>query len=299
MRKIKLNAFDGKKISVTVWDDVLHTTGGIYLCHGMAEHPDRYDRLAKKLNGLGYIVLADDHRGHRYNADGENGQVEGDSFNKTILDMNLIIDYITKKYGVNVAIISHSYGSFLTQAYLERYSQKVKGAIMSGTAYMKNPLLSVGYAIASIQKLIFGEKKTGKLLNKMSFGAFNKPFASQGQDFAWLSRDKEEVDKYEKDPNCGYPMSIGFFKSFFSGILSMYGRNVNAISKKLPILIAVGSEDPVSNKAKAARKLYDYYKKAGLNVDIKIYENARHEILNETNRDQVTSDMIEFIEKLF
>ncbi len=299
MNRIKLTAEDGFGVSVNVWDTVINKVGGVYICHGMAEHPDRYDRLAKKLNSLGFVVLADDHRGHRYSAAGENGQVDGDSFNQSVRDMRMIVDYMQRTYGVKVAILGHSYGSFLTQAYLERYSGTIKGAVLSGTAYMKNPLLSVGYLIASIQKAILGGKKTGKLINTLSFGSYGKPFKSQGQEFAWLSRDKAEVDKYEKDPNCGYAMSIGFFHSFFGGILSMYGKNVRFIGKELPILIAIGSDDPVSRGGKDARKLYNYYKNAGLNVAYKEYEGARHEILNETNRDEVTADIIAFIDKMF
>ncbi|MGI6213939.1 MAG: lysophospholipase [Christensenellales bacterium] len=300
MKRIKLSASDGSNISVNVWDGVLlNKVGGVYISHGMAEHPDRYDRLAKKLNSLGYIVLADDHRGHRLSAAGKNGQVEGDSFNQTVEDMRMIIDYMKRTYGVKVALLGHSYGSFLAQAYLERYSSTIQGAILSGTAYMKSPLLAMGYLIASVQKLFLGGKKTGNLINTLSFGSYGKPFKSQGQQFAWLSRDKQEVDKYEKDPDCGYAMSIGFFHSFFKGILSMYGKNVNNIKKELPILIAVGSDDPVSRQSKDAKKLYDYYKKAGLNAELKIYPGARHEILNETNREEVSADMIAFINKLF
>ncbi len=299
MNRIKLTAADGFAISVNVWDGVFNKVGGIYICHGMAEHPDRYDRLAKKLNSLGFIVLADDHRGHRYSAAGKNGQVEGDSFNQTVEDMRMIVGYMQQTYGVKVAILGHSYGSFLTQAYLERYSGTIKGAVLSGTAYMKNPLLSVGYIIASVQKLIFGGKKTGKLINMLSFGSYGKPFKSQKQEFAWLSRDVQEVAKYENDPNCGYAMSIGFFHSFFGGILSMYGKNVKFIEKNLPILIAIGSDDPVSRGGKDAEKLFNYYKKAGLNVTYKVYEGARHEILNEINRDEVTADIVGFLDKLF
>lgn len=300
MKRIKLSTADGASISVNVWDNLLlGRVGGVYISHGMAEHPDRYDRLAKKLNSLGYIVLADDHRGHRLSAAGNNGQVDGDSFNQTVADMGMIISYMKKTYGVKVAMLGHSYGSFLAQAYLERYSDSIEGVILSGTAYMKSPLLRMGYTIASIQKLFLGGKKTGKLINTLSFGSYGKPFASQGQEFAWLSRDKAEVDKYEKDPNCGYAMSIGFFHSFFKGILSMYGGNVNNINKELPILIAIGGDDPVSRQGKDAEKLYNYYKKAGLNASFKVYDGARHEILNETNKEEVAADMIAFINKLF
>jgi|CZCB01.1.fsa_nt_gi alpha-beta hydrolase superfamily lysophospholipase len=299
MKQIKMDTFDKQKISVNIWDNVENIKGGILISHGMAEHPDRYDDFALFLNKLGYVVVADDHRGHRFSAAGEKGQVSGNSFVQTIKDMDMLIDYIKNTYNTEVVLIGHSYGSFLSQAYMEKYSNKLKGVILSGTAYMKSALVASGLAIASIQNAIFGPDKPGKLIDKMSFGAYNKPFESQGQKFAWLSRDKEQVDKYEKDEYCGYVMSLGFYKSFFKGIMSMYGEDALNINKKLPILIAVGSDDPVSQQAKLAAKLYDFYKGLGLNVSYKVYEGARHEILNEINREEVYNDFKEFIEKIF
>lgn len=299
MKQVKMDTFDNQKISVNIWDEVENIKGGVVIAHGMAEHPDRYDNFAKELNKLGYVVVADDHRGHRYSAAGANGQVSGDSFNQTVSDMDMLIDYVKATYNVEVFLFGHSYGSFLSQAYIERYSQKLKGVILSGTAYMKSALVGSGRMIARLQSAFVGPEREGKLLDKLSFGAYNKPFASQGQPFAWLSRDVEQVDKYIKDPNCGYVMSIGFYCAFFNGIMKMYGKDALNISKKLPILIAVGSNDPVSSNAKLAEKLYKFYLDLGCNAKYKCYEGARHEILNETNREEVYSDMLAFIEGVF
>lgn len=299
MKQVLMDTFDKKKISVNIWDKVDKIKGGIVLAHGMAEHPDRYDSFALYLNKMGYVVVADDHRGHRFSAAGEKGQVDGDSFAQTIKDMDMLVDYVKTTYDVDVALIGHSYGSFLSQAYIEKYSNKIKGVILSGTAYMKSPLIATALTIASTQKMLFGEDKPGKLLDKLSFGAYNKPFVSQGQQFAWLSRDKEQVDKYEKDEYCGHVMSLGFYHSFFKSVMSLYGDDSKNIDKKLPILIAVGSDDPVSTQAKLAKKLYDFYIGLELNADIKIYDGARHEILNEINKDEVYEDFGKFIEGLF
>ncbi|MFW5780435.1 MAG: alpha/beta fold hydrolase [Bacillota bacterium] len=301
MKQVLMDTFDKKKISVNIWDKVEKEKikGGIVIAHGMAEHPDRYDEFAQFLNKNGFVVVADDHRGHRFSAAGEKGQVDGDSFYQSIKDIDMLVDYVKTKYEVDVALIGHSYGSFLSQAYIEKYSHKLKGVILSGTAYMKSPLLAMGYLIASVQNLLVGGDKPGKLIDKMSFGAFNKPFESQGQKFAWLSRDTKQVEKYEKDPYCGYVMSIEFYRSFFKGIMGMYGEESKNINKKLPILIAVGSDDPVSQNAKLADKLHKFYKKLELNVEYKVYEGARHEILNETNNKEVYEDFKKFIEGLF
>jgi alpha-beta hydrolase superfamily lysophospholipase len=300
MKKLELDTFDGKKLAIDVWDEVTDKKGCIVISHGMAEHPDRYEDFALYLNSLGYVVLADEHRGHRNNAiDHINGLVDGDSWNQTLSDMDTLVDYAKDTYKIEVALLGHSYGSFLSQCYVERHSDKLLGCILSGTAYMKSGLIKMGLSIASIQKAIFGPKKTGKLIDKMSFGAYNKPFVSQGQDFAWLSRDKEQVAKYEADKDCGYPLCIGYYHSFFKGVMAMYGEDAKNIRKDFPIMIAVGGDDPVSNKSVMAVKLSEYYKSLGLEPILKIYEGARHEILNETNNKEVYKDFGDFFNKLF
>ncbi|MDD3946502.1 MAG: alpha/beta hydrolase [Clostridia bacterium] len=298
MRSIKMDTFDGKRMNVSIWDEVEEIKGAIVISHGMAEHSERYDDFANFLNKNGYVVLADDHRGHRYNNAGAKGIVDGDSYMQTVEDMRTLVEFAHKTYEKEVYLIGHSYGSFLSQRFIELYSTKIKACILSGTAHMKNPLIMAGNAIATVQYALFGPDKTGHLIDKMSFGAYNKPFEAQGQKFAWLSRDKDQVAKYEADEYCGYPLSIGFYKNFFKGLLSMYGEAINNVNKDFPILIAVGSDDPVSNKSVLADKLYKFYLEKGFrNVQYKVYEGARHEILNETNKEEVYADFLAFLEQ--
>jgi alpha-beta hydrolase superfamily lysophospholipase len=298
MRSIKMDTFDGKRMNVSIWDEIQDVKAVVVISHGMAEHSARYDDFARFLNSNGYVVIADDHRGHRYNNAGAKGIVDGDSFGQTVEDMRTLVEFARKTYNKEVALLGHSYGSFLAQRFIELYSSKIKACILSGTAHMKNPLVAAGLAIASVQNLIFGPDKIGYLIDKMSFGAYNKPFAAQGQKFAWLSRDKDQVAKYEADEYCGYPLSIGFYKSFFSGVMHMYGEAINNANKALPILIAVGSEDPVSAKTVQAKKLYDFYLEKGFTaVTYKVYNGARHEILNEINNKEVYADFLAFLDQ--
>lgn len=300
MKQLTLKAFDGAEIGVDLWDEVENPKGTVQIAHGMAEYPDRYDDFAGFLNGKGYVVAAEDHRGHRRGAyNGVRGLVNGDSWNQTLEDMNTLCDYLGKTYGKQVVLVGHSYGSFLAQRFLELHSDKLAGAVLSGTAYMKGPIVAAGLAIASVQAAFCGADKPGKLINKLSFGSYNKPFQSQGQDFAWLSRDREQVEKYEKDEDCGYVLCIGYYRSFFKGVMKMYGDDARNIRKDFKLMIAVGGEDPVSNKAKLATKLNDFYLGLGLAPKFKIYPEARHEILNETNNAEVYADFGDFIDSLF
>jgi len=288
MKKINIKAFDDTQIGLDVWDDVKNHKACIVIVHGMAEHPSRYDEFAKFLNSKGYLVAADDHRGHRRGAyKGIKGLVNGDSWNQTINDIDTLVDYMKETYKVKVAIVGHSYGSFLSQCYVERYSKKIEGCILSGTAYMKSPLTKIGKLIANLLTKTQGEDKPGTIMDKMSFGAYNKPFLEQGQDFAWLNRDKEQVAIYEADPECGYVLCNGYYSSFLNGVTKLYGADARTIAKDFPIMISVGGSDPVSNSSKMAVKLKEFYEKIGLKPEMKIYEGARHEILNELNKKEV------------
>ncbi|MDR0751063.1 MAG: alpha/beta hydrolase [Christensenellaceae bacterium] len=299
MKTFFMDTFDRKKIHVCVWDDVSVIKGCVVISHGMAEHVERYNDFALFLNDKGYVVVGDDHRGHKHNSAGAKGMVEGDSFFQTVRDMKDVVDMSKQKYSQNVVLLGHSYGSFLSQRFIELYSQDINGCILSGTAYMISPLISFGKKVANFQNVLFGPDKIAYFINTLSFGSYNKQFKSEGLEFAWLSRDKNQVLKYIDDEYCGYEMSLGFYKSFFKGLLATHAKERTGVRKDLPILIAVGGDDPVSNKASLAYKLEDQYKKVNkLNkVEIKVYDGARHEILNETNRDEVYADFLTFIEK--
>ena len=299
MKHTELRTFDDKINTVSVWDEVDNKIGAVVIVHGMAEHADRYDDFAKRLNREGYVVLADNHRGHKFNPDGERGIVAPDSFENSVRDIKSVVDYAKQTYGVEVALLGHSYGSFLSQRYLELYADTVVCCILSGTAYMKGALVGMGKIIAGLQRFFVGGEKTGKLIDKMSFGAYNKPFESQGQRFAWLSRDRKKVAEYEADEYCGYPLSIDYYYYFFRSIQKMYSDAVKSVPADLPILIAIGSDDPVSNKGVLAEKLYKFYLQNGLNAELKVYPGARHEILNEINRAEVYNDFVAFIDKAF
>lgn len=296
MKQLFLKAFDGADIGIDLWDEVENAKACVQISHGMAEHPDRYDDFARFLNANGFIVAGDDHRGHRRGAlNGENGMVYGDSWNQTLEDMNVLCDYLKQTYNLPVILVGHSYGSFLAQRFVELHSDKLAGCILSGTAHMKNALIASGRMIAGLQKIFVGGDKKGNLINKLSFGAYNKPFVEQGQDFAWLSRDKEQVAKYEADPDCGYVLCIDYYYSFFNGAMHMYGKDASSIRKDFKLMIACGSQDPVSAQAKQVKKLYEFYKGLGLKPELKIYEGARHEILNETNKEEVYNDFLTFL----
>ena len=304
MEEFNLISFDGTDIHCYMWNDVENPKAVVQIAHGMGEHCGRYDDFASFLNKNGYIVIAEDHRGHGKTCGYEKrGIVEGDSYNDTISDMiALTNNYAIKKYKLPVVLVGHSYGSFLSQGYIERNGDALAGVILSGSAYMNTAQVAFGRLVASIQNAIVGGEKPANLIAKLSFGAYDKQFKEEKQPFAWLTRDKEVVKKYIADEFCGaaFNMSIAFQKSFFYGMKTVYRpESLKAITKELPVLIASGDRDPVGGNGALVSRLYEEYKALGLtDLDIKLYPDARHEILNELNKDEVYSDFLAFIERV-
>lgn len=299
MRNEKFTSFDGTVLQCYLWNDVKNPKGVVQISHGMAEHGRRYDNFATFLNKNGYIVFADDHRAHgltstKQSAKGVKGYHKGDIFADSVMDEVTITKYLKDKYNLPVIYLGHSYGTMLGQSYVESDHQAT-GIIFSGTASMKGGVLGMGAAIANLQFKMLGGEKQGKLLDKLSFGSFNKPFKKEKIDFAWLSRDKDQVKKYLFDEQCGYVMSIAFFKYFLNGLKSTYkSENLAKINKDIPIALFSGDKDPVGgSKGKLVTKLYKQYEDLGVKrLSITLYPDARHEIFNETNNKDVYQDVL-------
>lgn len=295
MKHEKFVSFDGSCLQCYLWDDVRNPVGVVQIVHGMAEHARRYDDFAGFLNKNGFIAFADDHRAHGNTVKKSDiGYQDGAIMEDTVKDEIAITSYLKEKYKLPVVVLGHSYGSFISQRYLQEGKEQA-GVILSGSACMAGAQLVAGGAIANLQYKLLGGKKTAKLLDKMAFGAYNKPFKKEGP-FSWLTRDKEICKKYFFDEQCGYVMSIAFYKYFFDGLKNAYkAENLAKIDKNSKLAIFSGACDPVGGKGKLVVKLKEQYENLGLKPIFKLYPGARHEILNETNKDEVYADMLSAI----
>ncbi|NHN31328.1 alpha/beta hydrolase [Paenibacillus agricola] len=274
----------------------------IQIAHGMGEHAGRYERLAKVLIRAGYEVYANDHRGHGLTAGAPEqvGKTGSDAFNKMTDTMAQLTDQIAASHpGIPIYLLGHSMGSFLTQQYMYKYSSKVEGVILSGTNGKQSPMLRVGILIASMLVSWRGIDHRSPLLMLLTFGSYNKAFKPTRTVSDWISRDEAEVDLYIADPYCGGIFTAGFFRDFFRGLLDIHRpQHMDQISKKQPVLIFGGDRDPVGQMGKGVRQLLGMYNRLGLeHVDFKLYPGGRHEMLNETNREQVTSDMVQWLDR--
>lgn len=282
--------FDKKSLTVYLWDDVDSPKGVVQLCHGMSEHLGRYDDFAKFLNKNGYIVFGDDHRS--YGRTDENaGYCKGEYVGDTIKDLLTINEALSEIYkDLPRVFIGHSYGSCLAHRFVE-FDTGIKGCIMTGTGCAPHALCKFAQIVLAPMNLLFRKCKVG-------MPEQNKGFKDKDVPHAWLTKDKEIRKAYYEDPLCGGKSSLAYYYGFMKLLSdSSSKKNLAKIRKDLPIGIFSGAEDPAGQKGKMPTLLYKRYQKAGLsNVSLKLYENDRHEILNETDRDVVYNDLLKFIE---
>ncbi|MFZ5351989.1 MAG: alpha/beta hydrolase [Bacillota bacterium] len=272
----------------------------IQIAHGMAETAARYERLADYLTSHGYIVYANDHRGHGRTAKSLDnvGYLGKDGFNWAVKDMHQLNGIIRKENTeLPVILIGHSMGSFMSQQYITLYGESLDALILSGTNGAFGFDVSAGILLARLEIALKGDKHRSKLLDKMSFGKFNNPFKPARTQFDWLSRDCQEVDKYIDNPYCGSVFSAGYFYDLARALKKLHLPDaMSKIPKELPIYIFSGDMDPVGNYGKGPKRLYNMYKELNIkNVTLKLYKNGRHEMLNETNRDEVMKDILDWL----
>jgi alpha-beta hydrolase superfamily lysophospholipase len=267
----------------------------------MAEHAARYARFAEALVAAGYAVYANDHRGHgKTAADGELGWFgSSGGFRRVVQDLQQLVVYEKAQHpGLPLFLFGHSMGSFFTQAFMIESGSSLKGAILSGSAGKPSLIASAGRLVARIERSRLGAKGQSTLLGKLSFDAFNKAFAPNRTGFDWLSRDQAEVDKYVADPLCGFAVTTQLWIDVLDGTADISRPDRQAqVPKELPVLIFAGSEDPVGEKTRSLEQLIGAYQRAGLrDVTHKFYPGGRHEMLNETNRDEVTRDVVAWLD---
>lgn len=276
--------------------------GVVVIVHGMAEHSGRYERFALKLNKKGFAVYAHDQRGHGKTA----GSLENvgffakhDGWSKVTADLNTLIVYVKGIHkNLPVFLLGHSMGSFIARTFVADYNTNISGLILSGTAGSAGFLSKIGILLAWILIIFKGKKSPSPLMNKLSFGDFNKKFEPCRTNFDWLSRDNDEVDKYIQDEFCGGIFSVGFFKDLIHGVEYVNKTSTfQKINKSLPILLVSGDKDPVSKSGVQVFDVFDKFQKLGFSgTEYKLYPEARHELLNETNRDKVMEDICFWIE---
>lgn len=279
----------------------LYTTnnpkGIVQIIHGMKEHQLRYKSFAEFLNKNGYIVLTSDMRGHGKNASLLGHMEAKKPWEALVLDQVSLSDYLKMNYpSLNLYLFAHSMGTIIARNLIQKHSDYYDKIILSGVpAYQKGVI--VGIPLLNLISLFKGDKYVSNFITGLTDGSFIKTIENSLTNVDWISYNKENIDNYLNDKYCDIPFSISSYKALYHLLWGMHkSKRYYVFTKDKPILFIVGKDDPCTLGDKGLKKSINTLKKAGYNnIKLNIYDDMRHEILNEKNNNIIYDDIIKFL----
>lgn len=274
----------------------------VQLVHGVSEYIDRYTPVARFLSEHGFAVVGNDHLGHGRTAQGpeEYGFFrERDGWHTVVGDVRRLRMLTGQKHPhLPYFMLGHSMGSFLTRTYLIDWPGTVAGAILSGTGQEAPALVSMGWHMANTVCKMSGPRTHSKVVEQLSFGAYNKQFAPTRTRADWISRDTSVVDAYVSDPLCDFLPTAGMFRDMMEGLQYIAQKsNLKKMDPGTPVLFISGDKDPVGQNGKGVAKVAEFFRQAGTeDITVRLYPEGRHEIMNELNREEVFGDILSWLE---
>lgn len=293
---------DGKtKIHGVKWGPDGKVRGVIQIAHGVTEYILRYDRFAKYMTERGFVVIGNDHLGHGesvlnkdnvmyFGADGSYEDAVGDLYTCYLKGSG---EYDNVPY----CLIGFSLGSFLVRDLLIKHPGLVDGAIIMGTGDISSIELKLARMAVWNEGRHVDDNKTSPGIRKLTFGTYNKKFKPNRTDYDWLCADNKQLDEYIADLHRGEDFTVGLFREMLNSMqVACFKKNIEKMSKEMPILLLSGGDDPVGNFGKGVIKTYNKFKQAKIaSVDMKIYPGMRHDILHEAKYLEVYNDIVDFI----
>ncbi len=292
---------DSAPLFVRTWLPDGEPKAVVQAAHGMAEHSGRYERFARALTDAGYAVWMHDHRGHGETSplpDDTGYFADEDGWDTVVEDLHAITEAIQEAHpGLPIFYFGHSMGSLLGRDFVTRHGEDLAGAVFSGTTGDQGLLGRVGELVARVESRLRGARARSPLMDTLTFGGYNRQFRPVDTRFDWLSRDPDEVARYLSDPRCGEIFTTSFYADLLGGVNRLPGLAARTPTD-LPVLLTSGDADPVGGSGKGVRQVGEALAAAGVrDVSVTLYPGGRHEILNELNRDEVTADIIGWLDE--
>ena len=276
--------------------------GVVQIAHGMMDYIGRYKLMAKHLTAAGYVLAGNDHLGHGDSVSSSSDFgffASKDGYKYVIDDVKRMNELLRMKFpGVPVVLLGHSMGSFISRLYSVKYSDSIDGLIIHGTAG-PNPATGAGKLLVKLLRAIKGERHRSKFVSSLAEGGYNKGFDPAEGDGAWLTRDPSMVADRIGNPKNDFIFTLAGYEDLFTMLGDCNSSSwFKEFPKDLLTLVISGENDPVGGFGKGVRYVYDNLKKNDAKAELKLYPGARHELFNETNRDEVFADLISWLNKV-
>lgn len=286
-------------IRALIWtDDEIQPKAVIQIAHGVCEHIGRYDEFARFLVSKGYVVCGNDHLGHGKSVLCEEllGICDdGDNVNM-VRDMNTLHNIMAKRYsGLPYVIMGHSMGSFLARIYAAAFGDSLSAAIFCGTGQLPSAVYLLKDPVDYLLGQLPPESTNINIFNDI-FCKFTKHVLSDDDDFAWISKNKENLEKYRADELVGFKLSTSLSKELITLAVKASAPDwASKLPKDLPVMLISGAKDPIGFFGTGVLKVSDNLMKEGIVPEVILYPGDRHEILNEEDREKVYADVAKFL----
>lgn len=297
--EVFVSDFDGLNIHYDIYEPGDNDNGIVIQgMHGMCEHKERYEGFGKCLAEQGFTLVMSAHRGHKGGVSSKEdyGYMGVDGLHGAREDGHQLTNIIKAKYpNKKVVLFGHSMGSLIARLYFQQYADELSGLIVCGSP-APNGAAKIAQGLCSVIRSFKGPKGYSKFINDLAFGSYNKR-TSKKTEFDWLSVDENNVKFYIEDEACGFPFSIQSFYDLMGGIAEVYGDYPKPLKNPgCPVLFVAGKEDACGSYGEGVVKAREHMLNQGVkNVHIKLYDNMRHEILNEVNWNDVVVDIVDFV----
>ena len=307
---------DGTEVFVTRYipdGEVQAPRGLLQISHGMLDHSARYEDFCRFMCGKGFVVNAHDHRGHGQTGKhafetgmGKLGYLsDKDGFMTVVDDLHEVIEKLKDDFSsgaekkLPVYLFAHSWGSFIGQAFIEKYGKTIDKCVLCGSAGPRNLLINSGRLVTFLMSIFKKKTDESPFFRKLSFAPYNSRIKNPFSKNAWVCRDNNVVKDYDEDPFCTFVPTLEFYCELMNGLHFIHQKkNIERIPKNLPVFLIVGDADPVGEWAVTVEKLFKIYCKTGIkNSCLKVYPEARHELFNELNKKEVYDDVLLWLEK--
>lgn len=296
------SSHEGDTVKAVVWMPEAKPSGILQICHGMCEYIERYKEFAKFLTDRGFIVCGSNHIGHKGSVSSEDNLgffAEENGWKYLVEDQHILREKMAKEHpSLPYFLFGHSMGSFITREYITKYSDELRGYICCGTAGPQGGAASAGILLSRFFQRTKGLYYRSSLMQSIAFGTYNKRFPKEEGPNAWISKNVENVKNYSVDPFCQFIFTARGFEDLFTLVKRISSKKwAEKVDKNLPIFLIAGAMDPVGKYGKGVKIVAERLKEAGVkDVELKLYEGDRHEILNEEDRYVVYEDIANWIE---
>lgn len=288
-----------EQVYAQLWrEDTLPPVGLVQIIHGMCEYGDRYAPFAALLAGHGFVVALADTAGHgRTAGPGRLGFLAEQGGDRVVVaDAAAFGARLRARYPeLPFFLMGHSFGSMIARGIMAREGRQLQGAILCGTSGSQ-PVATFGRVVIRLVIALRGPRYRSRLLSSLAFWDYNRKFGRR-TDYEWLSKDSALVDRYAADQLCNYTFTAAGFLDIANLLRFISSeRWYRQLPRSLPCILLSGGMDPVGAYGKGVREVYDRLRQAGLSdVTLRLFPDDRHEILNETDREEVAQVILQWL----